>query len=105
MQRSNRSGVNTRDRACALAAALVSALVAPAPPRAPAPIPPRTPAPTPPPWKAEVADEDDVVEMVEVVESVESMIPNEAAISETVETAKPIISIKALVAKASEARG
>ena len=113
MQRSNQSGVNTRDRACALAAALVSVLVAPAPPRAPAPIPPRTPAPTPPPWKPEVADKDDVVEVVEVmksiisieiIETVEAIIPNETAIIETVEPTKPIISIEVSIAKASHAR-
>jgi hypothetical protein len=43
--------------------------------------------------------------VVEAVEMMESMIPNEAAIIETVETTKPIISIEAPVAKASEARG
>src|SRR5215471_16783603 len=64
---------------------LVSVRLAPCPPRTPAPIPPGTPAPTPPPWKAEVADKDDVVEAVEVIEAVEpvevveSIIPNETA--------------------------
>src|SRR5206468_9777539 len=71
---------------------------------APAPTRPRTPAPTPPPWKAEVADKDDVVKVVEAVEMIESMIPNEAAIIESVETPEPIISIEVSVAKASEAR-
>jgi len=46
-----------------------------------------------------------VVESVESIESVEWMIPNEAAIIETVETTEPIISIEVSVAKASEARG
>src|SRR5215472_18799692 len=58
----------------------------PAPPRTPAPPPPRIPAPTPPPWKAEVADKDDVVEVVEVVESVESV-----EVVEVVEPVEPII--------------
>jgi hypothetical protein len=43
--------------------------------------------------------------VVEAVEMMESMIPHEAAIIETVETTKPIISIEISVAKASEARG
>jgi hypothetical protein len=43
--------------------------------------------------------------VVEVVEMMESMIPNEAAIIESVETPEPIISIEVSVAKASEARG
>jgi hypothetical protein len=43
--------------------------------------------------------------VVEVVEMMESMIPNEAAIIESVETTEPIISIEVSVAKASEARG
>jgi hypothetical protein len=43
--------------------------------------------------------------MVEVVEMMESMIPNEAAIIETVETTEPIIWIEVSVAKASDARG
>ena len=84
-------------------AAVVSVLGAPAPAAAP----PGTPAPTPPPWKAEVADKDDVVEAiktVEAVEMIESMIPNEAAIIESVETPEPTISIEVSVAKASEAR-
>src|SRR5215471_13625283 len=77
----------------------------------PAPAPPRTPAP--PPWKAEVADKDDVVEIVESVEAVESIeavkavkavIPNETAIIEAVETTKSTISIEVSIAKASDAR-
>jgi hypothetical protein len=58
------------------------------------------PAPTPPPWKAEVADKDDIVKVVEMMES---MIPIE--VIESVETTEPIISIEVSVAKASEARG
>jgi hypothetical protein len=46
-----------------------------------------------------------VVKVVEAVESIKSIIPNEAAIIETVETTEPIISIEVSVAKASEARG
>jgi len=42
--------------------------------------------------------------VVEVVEMMESMIPNEAAIIESVGAAEPIISIEVSVAKASEAR-
>jgi hypothetical protein len=42
--------------------------------------------------------------VVEAVESMKSMIPNEAAMIETVETPEPIISIEVSVAKASEAR-
>jgi len=42
--------------------------------------------------------------VVEVVEMMESMIPNEAAIIESVEAPEPIISIEISVAKASEAR-
>jgi len=42
--------------------------------------------------------------VVKVVEMIESMIPNEAAIIEAVETPEPIISIEVSVAKASEAR-
>jgi len=68
----------------------------------PAAAPPGTPAPTPPPWKAEVADKDEVIE---VVESIESIKPSEAAVIETVEATKPIISIEVSVAKASHARG
>jgi hypothetical protein len=45
-----------------------------------------------------------MVEAVEAVEMIESMIPNEAAIIESVETPEPIISIEVSVAKASEAR-
>jgi hypothetical protein len=47
----------------------------------------------------------EVVEPVEVVESMKSMIPNEAAIIETVEATKLIISIEVSAAKASDARG
>jgi len=43
--------------------------------------------------------------MVEAVEMMESMIPNEAAIIESVETPEPIISIEVSVAKVSHARG
>jgi hypothetical protein len=43
--------------------------------------------------------------VVEVIEVMKSMIPNEAAIIETVETTEAIISIEVSVAKASEARG
>src|SRR5207253_8017949 len=82
-----------------VAAVVVTAVIAVRIARAPTPR--RTPAPTPPPWKAEVADKDDVVKVVEMMES---MIPNEAAIIESVETPEPIISIEVSVAKASEAR-
>src|SRR6266550_2569168 len=80
-----------------VAAVVVTAVIAVRVARAPTPTRPRTP----PPWKAEVADKDDVVEVVEMMES---MIPNEAAIIESVETPEPIISIEVSVAKASEAR-
>jgi hypothetical protein len=43
--------------------------------------------------------------VVEVIEMMESMIPNEAAVIETVEVTEPIISIEVSVAKASEAGG
>jgi hypothetical protein len=43
----------------------------------------------------------EMVEVIEVVESIKLIVPDEPAI---IETAKPIISIEAWVAKASEAR-
>jgi hypothetical protein len=45
------------------------------------------------------------MESVEAVESMKSIKPSEAAVIETVESTKPIISIEVSVAKASEARG
>lgn len=62
--------------------------------------PPRTP--TPPPWKAEVANKDDVVEVIEMVEaikSVKSIVSNEPTIIETVETTEPINSVEVSIAK------
>jgi hypothetical protein len=72
----------------------------------PAAAPPGTPAPTPPPWKAEVADKDElIIIIIETTEAMKSIKPREAAVIETVETTEPIISIEVSVAKASEARG